>query len=58
MDRKAWSSTVREAAESQTTLSTSIYLYLQLINVVRTSGAQLTGEDKTTWTGLCSVGEL
>ena len=24
----------------------------------RTSGAQLTGEDKTTWTGLCSVGEL
>ena len=23
-----------------------------------TSGAQLTGEDKTTWTGLCSVGLL
>ena len=38
MDRKAWSSTVREAAESQTTLSTSIYLYLQLINVVLVSG--------------------
>ena len=40
MDRKAWSSTVREAAESQTTLSTSIYLYLQLINVVLVSGVQ------------------
>ena len=24
----------------------------------RTSGTQLTGEGKTTWTGLCSVGEL
>ena len=26
--------------------------------VWRTSGTQLTGEGKTTWTGLCSVGEV
>ena len=26
--------------------------------VWRTSGTQITGEGKTTWTGLCSVGEV